>query len=68
MMMDLIHNLQTEKEQRQWLEQYVPKELIQSLCHQSEAEMMAIDQEWVHLIQKTKQLPGTPVGHPEVKT
>ncbi|NNV08093.1 MerR family transcriptional regulator [Geobacillus sp. C56-T2] len=65
--MSLIHSLQTENEQRRWLEQYLPQSLIDSLFHKSEADMMAMDREWVRLTKKAKQLAGTPVDHPEVE-
>jgi DNA-binding transcriptional MerR regulator len=66
-LMSLIHNIQTEKEQRQWLEQHTSKEVVDELFNKPEEEMIALDKEFIHLSKEVKRLAGKPVHDPEVQ-
>ena len=63
----LIHSMQTEKEQREWLEQRVSKETVEQLHNKSDEEMLALDKVYVRLANKAKKLAGKPPEDPEVQ-
>jgi DNA-binding transcriptional MerR regulator len=65
-LMSLIRNIQKEKEQRLWLEQYTSKELVGQLYDKSEEEMIELDKSYVQMMRKVKKLVGKPVDAPEV--
>ncbi|MCR2807900.1 MerR family transcriptional regulator [Paenibacillus soyae] len=63
----IIHSIQTEKEQREWLERYVPSEAVSGLYDRSEEELEELDRRYVELVQEVKRLVGTPVEDPAVQ-
>jgi DNA-binding transcriptional MerR regulator len=66
-LMSLIQSIQTEKEQRKWLEHYTSKEVAEKLFDQPEEVMISLDKEYIQLSQETKRLAGRPVDDPEVE-
>lgn len=66
-LLSLIHSMQTEKLQRQWLEQYTSKEIVDQLFSKPEEEMIALDREFIRLSKEVKKLIGKPVDDPEVQ-
>ncbi|MGE6595063.1 MerR family transcriptional regulator [Bacillus proteolyticus] len=67
-LMSLINSIQKENEQRLWLEEYIPKELVDGLYNKPEEEMVALDKEFVRLSKEVKRLFGKHVDDPEVQT
>ncbi|MCY8342988.1 MerR family transcriptional regulator [Bacillus haynesii] len=65
--MSLLNSIQTEKEQRTWLEQQVSKSFADDVFGKSEEEMAKLDQEYVRLSKEAKRLMGKPVDDPEVQ-
>ncbi len=66
-LMSVIRNIQTEKEQRLWLEQYTSKEFVGQLYDKSEEEMIELDKNYIRLMREVKKLVGKPVDDPEVE-
>lgn len=66
-LMSLINNLQTEKEQRLLLQQHMSKEVVDQLFNKPEEELVALDKEYIELCKKVKQLMGKPVHDPDVQ-
>ncbi|MBY0599115.1 MerR family transcriptional regulator [Bacillus bingmayongensis] len=66
-LMSLIRNIQKEREQRLWLEEYMDKEVVDRLYDKSEEEMVALDKEFIQLSKEVKRLFGKPVHDPEVQ-
>lgn len=67
LLMSLIRNIQTEKEQREWLEQRLSKDVIEHIFDKSEAEKYELDKGYLELLTEIKQLYGTPVDDPQVQ-
>ena len=65
--MSLINSIQTEKDQRLWIEQNMTKELADRLFDKPEEEMAALDQAFIQLAKEVKRLAGKPVDDPEVQ-
>ncbi len=65
--MSLLNSIQTEKEQREWLEQQVSKSFADDVFGKSEEEMAKLDQEYVRLSKEAKRLMGKPVDDLEVQ-
>ncbi|MEC1023075.1 MerR family transcriptional regulator [Bacillus paralicheniformis] len=65
--MSLLNSIQTEKEQRIWLEQQVSKRFADDVFGKSEDEMAKLDQEYIRLSKEAKRLMGKPVDDPEVQ-
>ncbi len=63
----MIHSIQTEKEQREWLEQHVSREAVDRLYNKSPEAMESLDREYVEWTREVKRLAGRPVGDPEVQ-
>lgn len=66
-LMSLINNIQTEKEQRQWLSQYTSEEFIDKLFNKHEEEMVELDKKSIIFFKEVKRLVGRPVDEPEVQ-
>lgn len=66
-MMSLIRNIQTEKEQRTWFETRTSKEAADRLFNKTEEEKLALDKEFIRLSREVKRLCGRPFDDPEVK-
>lgn len=67
-LMTLIHSFQTEKDQRIWLEQYLPKDITDDLFKKSEEEMLALDMQYIDMSNEVKRLFGRPIDDPEVQS
>jgi len=65
-LLSLIHSMQTEDEQRQWLEERTTPELAEQLFSRSEAEKTEDDRSYVRFAREVRRLVGTPVEAPEV--
>lgn len=65
-LMSLIHSIQTEKVQRQLVEQYTSKEIAEKLFDQPEEEVIEFDKVYVQLSNEVKKLAGRPFQDPEV--
>ncbi|MEK7014243.1 MerR family transcriptional regulator [Bacillus sp. FSL R9-9410] len=66
-LMSLINSIQKENEQRLWLEEYIPKEMVDGLYNKPEEEMIELDKEFVRLSKEVKRLFGKNVDDPEVQ-
>lgn len=66
-LLSLIQSIQTENEQRQWLEQFVSEEAITKLYNRDEQEMESLDKRFIQFSKEVKRLTGTPVEHAEVQ-
>lgn len=65
-LMSLIHNLQTEDKQREWLEKYIDKDVLDQFYEKFESKRADMNKEFVEFSQKVKELYGKPVDSPEV--
>lgn len=63
----IIRSIQTEKEQREWLEQYVSSDAISGLFDRSDEELGDLDRRYVELVHEVKRLAGAPIDDPEVQ-
>lgn len=66
-LMSLINNVQTEKTQREWMENYMPMEVADTLYNKTEEEKIELDKEFIHLSKEVKRLVGKPVDDPDVQ-
>ncbi|WP_044640917.1 MerR family transcriptional regulator [Risungbinella massiliensis] len=66
-LMSLIHSIQTEKEQRQWVEKHTSKEVAELLYNKSEEEMISLEKEYIQFSKEVKRLVGKPVDDLEVQ-
>lgn len=66
-LMSVISNIQTEKEQRRWLEQRISKDIVDDLFNKTEEEMSTLDKKFVQFTQKFKELSGAPFDDPVVE-
>ncbi|PFD44302.1 MerR family transcriptional regulator [Bacillus cereus] len=66
-LMGLINSIQKENEQRLWLEEYIPKEMVDGLYTKPGEEMIALDKEFVRLSKEVKRLFGKTIDDPEVQ-
>ncbi|MFC3767118.1 MerR family transcriptional regulator [Paenibacillus sp. GCM10012303] len=66
-MMTLIHSIQTENEQREWLEGHTSKEIANRLFDQPDDRKLELDKEYLELSGEVKRLFGRPAGVPEVQ-
>lgn len=66
-LLTIIHSIQTEKEQRDWLEQYVAPETVSGLFDRPNEEFEVLDKLYVKLVQEVKRLAGTPIDSPETQ-
>ena len=66
-LMSLVQNIQTESEQRLWIEQLAPNEVIDQLFDKTEEEMLALDIEFIELSNEIKRLMNRPFDDPEVQ-
>lgn len=63
--MTLIRNIQTENEQRQWLERHSSKVVVEKMVDKPEEVMIKLDKAFVQLSNHVKRLAGRPVDDPE---
>ncbi|MCH1624861.1 MerR family transcriptional regulator [Ferdinandcohnia quinoae] len=66
-LMSLINNIQTEKDQRLWLEQHTTEEVIEHLFNKTEEDKLALDKEFIQFSKEVKRLVGRPFDDPEVQ-
>ncbi|UOY87701.1 MerR family transcriptional regulator [Bacillus glycinifermentans] len=65
--MSLINSIQTEKDQREWLEQNMPEGAADRLFNKPEEVMASLDKSFIQLAKQVKRLAGKPVDDPEVQ-
>lgn len=63
----LIHSMQTENIQMEWLEKHMLNDLVEGLSHKSDEEKMALDQTFIQLSKQVQQLYGKPIEDPKVQ-
>lgn len=63
----LIHSMQTENIQKEWLERHMQGDVVEGLSKKSEEEKIALDQTFIQLAKEVKQLYGKPVEDPKVQ-
>jgi Predicted transcriptional regulators len=63
----LIHSIQTEPEQREWLERHLPPDTVNGLFERAPEEMEALDREFIEMAKEVKRLMGRPADDPEVQ-
>lgn len=66
-LMSIINGFQTIKTQREWLEQYTAKEVVDQIMNKTEEENIALDKEYIRLSKEVKRLFGQPIDDPEVQ-
>ncbi|WP_153462233.1 MerR family transcriptional regulator [Sediminibacillus terrae] len=66
-LMSLIGNIQTEKEQMEWMENHLPQNVIDELDNKSEEERLALDKTYIRLAKQLKELYHLPVDDPKVQ-
>ena len=66
-LLNLIYNMQTENEQKEWLEVHHLSDVVQGLTKKSEEEKLALDQTFIELNRQVKQLYGKPIDNPRVQ-
>lgn len=64
--MSLIRSMQTEDKQREWLESYFDKDVVDMIYVQTEGEMQKLDNVFIDFTKRVKELVGSPVDSPEV--
>lgn len=64
---NLIHSMQTESMQNEWMERHNLSDVAEELAKKSEEEKLALDQTFIELNKKVKQLYGNPIDHPQVQ-
>ncbi|WP_170885459.1 MerR family transcriptional regulator [Bacillus alkalicellulosilyticus] len=67
LLFSLIHAMEGEREQKQWMKQNNFSEVLEELSQKSEEEQFSLDQSFVQLANEVKQLYGTPINHPSVQ-
>ncbi|GAA3411356.1 MerR family transcriptional regulator [Paenibacillus hodogayensis] len=63
----LVKSMQTEKEQRLWIERNVSAEAIAPLFDKPDEEHLALDKQYIELSEAVKRLAGRAVDDPEVQ-
>ncbi|UFT99062.1 MerR family transcriptional regulator [Radiobacillus kanasensis] len=63
----LIHGMQTEHLQNEWLDRHRLTDVAEDLSKKSEEEIIALDQTFIQLAKEVKQLFGKPVEDPKVQ-
>lgn len=63
----LIANMQTENDQREWVEQVMSKDTVDKVFNLSEQEKMEIEKKSLYIFKEIKRLYGRPAEDPEVK-
>ncbi|WP_440604596.1 MerR family transcriptional regulator [Bacillus sp. GB_SG_008] len=66
-LMSLINSMQTEKDQRLWVEQHISKDVADQLFNRPKEELVALDKEFIQLSKEVKRLMGKSVHDPEVQ-
>ncbi|MFD1851710.1 MerR family transcriptional regulator [Oceanobacillus bengalensis] len=65
-LMSLISSMQTEKAQREWAEQFMEKDVVESLYEVSEEEKMKWEKATLQFYKEIKRLVGKPANDEEV--
>ncbi|GAA0373632.1 MerR family transcriptional regulator [Bacillus horti] len=66
-LMSLIRNIQTEKEQKQWLEKRISKEVVSQLFDKSEEDLVELDKQFISFMKGMRELSTEPFDSPEVQ-
>jgi len=67
MLLSLIHSIQTEKQQKEWLEQYISEDTLKKLYNKPEEEMKHLDKRSLQLSKDIQRLKGKPIDDAEVQ-
>ncbi|MEK5520827.1 MULTISPECIES: MerR family transcriptional regulator [Heyndrickxia] len=57
----LIHGIQTENIQKEWMERHMLADVMEELSNKTEEEKITLDQTFIQLAKEVKQLYGKPV-------
>lgn len=57
----LIHSIQTENMQKEWMKRHMPTDVVEELSKKTEAEKITLDQTFIQFAKEVKQLYGKPV-------
>ncbi|WP_102273884.1 MerR family transcriptional regulator [Cytobacillus massiliigabonensis] len=63
----LIHSMQTEHIQKEWMERHMQADIVEELSKKTEDEKSTLDQTFIQLAKEVKQLYGKPVEDPKVQ-
>ncbi|MED3654399.1 ATP-binding cassette domain-containing protein [Heyndrickxia sporothermodurans] len=63
----LIHGIQTENIQKEWMERHMLADVMEELSNKTEEEKITLDQTFIQLAKEVKQLYGKPVEDPKVQ-
>lgn len=63
----LIHSMQTENIQKEWMERHMQADIVEELSKKTEEEKTTLDQTFIQLAKEVKQLYGKPVEDPKVQ-
>lgn len=66
-LLSLIYGMQTEKIQKEWMEQHNLTDVIEDLSKKTEEEKITLDQTFIQLANEVKNLYGKPVKDPKVQ-
>lgn len=63
----LIHSMQTENIQKEWMERHMQADIAEELSKKTEEEKATLDQTFIQLAKEVKQLYGKPIEDPKVQ-
>ncbi|WP_059104515.1 MerR family transcriptional regulator [Shouchella shacheensis] len=66
-LMSLISNMQTEQTQMEWMKEYFPGDMIDTLYNKTEEEKLAFEKEFIQFSTELKKLAGEPIDSPKVQ-
>ncbi|MCU5275410.1 MerR family transcriptional regulator [Bacillus cereus] len=66
-LMNLIKSIQMEKEQRKWIEQYMPNKVAEHINEKLKEDSTASDKEYIRFTKGVKKMVGKPIADPEVQ-
>lgn len=66
-MISIIQSIQSEQEQRQWLEQYLESGIVSGLFDRPLEEQEQLDKQYVEVVNEVRRLFGRPIDDPEVQ-
>ncbi|WP_165861298.1 MerR family transcriptional regulator [Paenibacillus paeoniae] len=66
-MIGIIQSIQTEDEQREWLQQFLEPALVHELFDKPFEEQEQLDKQYVKMVNEVKRLFGRPIDDPEVQ-
>lgn len=66
-LLSVIHSIQTEQEQQEWLQQHISEDAVHQLYNKPIEKMEELDKRSIQLHKEIQRLKGRPVHDPEVQ-